>query len=183
MKCWGYNAQRQLGDGTTTSSNTPVEVAGLTQASQVEISNYKSCAVIGSGVDVGKVKCWGYGYGVNLQTIDNLNLITKVSVGSFHTCALIGSGVDSGKVKCWGNNQAGQLGIGTTDDVPVGVSFALNQSGFQNISVGDDYEYGIYLGKNKISCGVNQAGDVYCTGDTTNGKSGSTPTIRTVSGF
>jgi alpha-tubulin suppressor-like RCC1 family protein len=36
----------------------------------------------------------------------------QLSVGNQHECAVL----DDGSVKCWGANDAGQLGVGNTDD-------------------------------------------------------------------
>ncbi len=56
VKCWGDNANGQIGDGTTNERSTPVSVSGLTSGvtSVIAGSRY-SCALLNTG----KVKCWG----------------------------------------------------------------------------------------------------------------------------
>jgi hypothetical protein len=52
---WGYNAQGQLGDGTTTSRSTPVQMTGLTGVSQVTANGALSLALRSDGT----VWAWG----------------------------------------------------------------------------------------------------------------------------
>jgi alpha-tubulin suppressor-like RCC1 family protein len=105
-RCWGYNFDGQLGDGTNTSSSTPVTVSGLTNAIAVLPGWEHTCALLSDGT----VECWGSGYGSNPVAISGLSDAVATAAGWYHRCALLGNG----GAKCWGFNGYGQLGDGTT---------------------------------------------------------------------
>jgi len=54
VKCWGSNGLGQLGDGSTTSTLSPVLAGGIAGATTVSARGSASCAI-----DSGAVKCWG----------------------------------------------------------------------------------------------------------------------------
>lgn len=54
--CWGFNGQGQLGNGTTTSSSTPVSISGgLSFATVTTFGRYHSCGLTTAGI----AYCWG----------------------------------------------------------------------------------------------------------------------------
>ncbi|MBI5097025.1 MAG: carboxypeptidase regulatory-like domain-containing protein, partial [Nitrospirae bacterium] len=121
VKCWGFNRDGQIGDGSTTNRHAPVDVVGLSDgviAVSAGGSGAHTCVLTAAG----GVKCWGdnsfgqLGDGSPLNSytpVDVVGLssgIISITAGGSHTCALI----SSGGVKCWGANWSGQLGDGTT---------------------------------------------------------------------
>ena len=117
VQCWGYNGYGQLGNNSTTTSNIPVQVIGLSgQAIQVAAGGDHTCALLASGI----VQCWGYnGYGQlgnNSWTTSNIPVqvigldaaVRNISANWYNTCALLANG----KPVCWGGGWFVQLGIG-----------------------------------------------------------------------
>ena len=57
VKCWGYNSDGELGDGTTIQRLAPVDVAGLPgPAVAIAAQELHTCAQTAAG----GIKCWGH---------------------------------------------------------------------------------------------------------------------------
>jgi len=165
VKCWGQNHYDQLGNGTTTGSNVPVQVAGLTSGVVSLSGTYvHTCALKSDG----SVWCWGNNTVGQLGDGTTANRTTPgpvfglysgivaIATGFNHTCALNSDGI----VKCWGDNAYGQLGDGTyTQRIqPVQV---LSGAVLANLTAG-----GLY------SCAIASTGGVSCWGRNSWGQHG-----------
>ncbi len=166
VKCWGSNSSGQLGDGTTTQRNAPVDVVGLTSGvAALAAGSSHTCA----RMSVGGVKCWGsnssgqLGDGTTSQRLapaDVLGLtsgVTGLGAGGLHSCASI----TSGGVKCWGWNYYGQLGDGTTTQQLSPVSVVGITSSVTMLVAGQGH-----------TCALSILGDLVCWGDNVYGQLG-----------
>ncbi len=139
VRCWGLNAQGQLGNGTTTNSSTRVMVTGVSGATAITADGYHSCARHSSAT----LRCWGFNGGGQLGDGTTTNSPTRVTVtgmsdagapdaGDWHTCAPVST---DGSVRCWGSGGFGRLGNGTTANSPTPVT-VTGLSGATAVSAG-----------------------------------------------
>lgn len=157
VKCWGYNAYGQLGDGTRTDRAVPVDVVSLEDVLEVSTGNTHACALLADRT----LRCWGDSYfgelgagavvGAQLSPIPVVGLtdVTSVHAGNLRTCA----SVASGELYCWGSNTNGSLGDGTEEqrNTPVKVL------GVSNV-------VDVELGSSGYTCALDQSAAVTCWG-------------------
>ncbi len=184
VDCWGVNPWGQLGNGTTSDSDIPVQVTALPPASAVTAGTGHTCALDTSG----NAFCWGTDSYGELGNGKNNNKLAPVPVsgglefsqiaaggfatsGTFptadYTCGVTKAGPASrpGQVWCWGYNGYGQLGNGTTtsSNVPVAVT-GLPAAALQ-VATGPGH-----------ACAALTDGSVWCWGLNNDGQLGNNTT-------
>ena len=122
-RCWGDDAEGDLGDGRQTQSALPVTVSGLVGTVDIEAGIGETCAVTTGGV----AWCWGANdqgqlgdnqaepFSLVPVPVSGLGSgVASIAAGKQFVCALR----TDGTVWCWGLNIVGSLGNGTNDNSP-----------------------------------------------------------------
>lgn len=198
VKCWGGNANGQLGYGDNTNRGTNAMQLGAALAF-VNLGTGRSAKMLAAGgthtcalLDNGSVKCWGantngqlgqgsttiLGDGAN-EMGDNLaavNLGTNktakfVIAGGNHTCAIL----NDDTTKCWGANGSGQLGYGDTTQR----GSAANQMGdtLLAVNLGTNKTAKVLRARGNTSCAILADATVKCWGDNAAGQLGKGSTV------
>jgi alpha-tubulin suppressor-like RCC1 family protein len=131
--CWGAvgteSAYGQLGNGGSSGSTVPVQVSGITNATQISAGLAHTCARLSTG----QVRCWGWdNYGQLGNGASNTHSDVPVTVSGISNAAAVSAGDEttcelntSGGVACWGWGGDGEMGNGTSPQIqttPVNVS-------------------------------------------------------------
>lgn len=160
--CWGQNSSGQVGDGSTSNRDAPVQVGMGATWAQVSAGYVHSCAVRTDGT----LWCWGsnsyseLGDGTSTDYLVPIRVglasnWSSVAAGGAHSCA---TRTDN-SLYCWGSNADGQLGDGTTATraVPTHVGSAA----WSSVAAG-----------HRHTCGVQTDGSLYCWGGNMQGQLG-----------
>jgi hypothetical protein len=107
LRCWGANADWQLGNGVRTWSRVPVKVIGLDRdVAAVTVGGSHSCALTAARA----VLCWSQEAAAIANPVATSGSarpvpvaglpsgVVSISAGNGHTCAL----TEAGAVSCWG---------------------------------------------------------------------------------
>lgn len=163
LKCWGYNADKQLGDDSVTNRITPITASAVTdKVVSVSCSLNHTCIYTNNGL-----KCFGsqnYGkLGNSLSGTTKIGIPVKATVlggrqiksmvtGDEHVCVLYS---DNKSVACYGLNSDGQLGDGTSG----AKNFSLTP---KDVKIGEEVRS--IAASDKASCAVTVSNKLYCWG-------------------
>lgn len=169
----GLGSDGELGDGSTKTTQVPVQVVGLPVGAQV-VSLQSAWQDSGVLLSDGSYYDWGYNKDGQLgdATTHNSSVpvqvvlpgaVTAVSQGGStarngQTLALL----TNGEIWDWGANRAGQLGTGTTrrSTTPVRVHFAHSNNEWANVCSGGYSSYAMTIGGQVWAWGGNNYGQL-----------------------
>lgn len=152
--CWGLNSQGQLGDGTTTSSGSPVQVGTHADWQQIAPAYRHTC-----GIRAGQMWCWGLGSNGELGDGLSTSSLTPVRVGTASDWKEVATGWGrfscgvrgQGDLSCWGRNTQGELGVG--DYTNRAVPTAVPNSPWKGVTAGFSH-----------ACAISSFDLLYCWG-------------------
>lgn len=116
LRCWGYNALGQAGDGARVTTLGAPAAPALTGVQLVAAGFNHTCAALQNGV----VRCWGaleygqLGNGASALTptpspVPGISNALGLAAGADFTCAVL-EVTGERRLSCWGRNHVGQLG-------------------------------------------------------------------------
>ena len=143
---WGSNGGGQLGDGTTISKSSPVQI-GTSSWSMVSAGASHTAAITTTGA----LFIWGNNAFGQLGDGTTVNKSSPIQIGtSSWTIVSSGTGglnnntagiTNTGALFTWGSNSVGQLGDGTT--IAKSSPVQIGTSSWSAVSVGDSHLVGL----------------------------------------
>ena len=168
---WGDNTSGELGNGTTTGSDVPVPVSGLSRVKAISAGDGSSLALLTNGT----VMAWGYngsgalGDGTTTGSdvpvpVNGLSGVKAISASGRVSLALLRNGT----VMAWGDNRMGELGNGTTgpEACEYGTSCSRTPvpvnglSGVKAISAGWEFSLALLRNGTVMAWGGNDSGEL-----------------------
>ena len=161
--CWGANERGQLGTAAGQSSTGPVRNPDIRGLTAIASGAQHTCGLREGGAAI----CWGANdkgqlgaatpgrqLSADAVTVAGGRTFTALTAGDRHTCGLAADGA----AWCWGDNNADQLGTGSSGPTPAPVRGGKK---FRVLAAGA-----------KHTCGVGTDGVVLCWGDGFSGQLG-----------
>ncbi len=184
---WGLNLYGALGNGSTGSSNIPVDVSlpAGTKVTAVAAGALHSLVLTSTGA----VLAWGFNTDGELGdgTTANSDVpvavklpagtkVTALAAGGYYSLAL----TSSGTVLAWGYNADGELGDGSSvnSDMPVKVKLPARTKVTAIAAGGSLYGVGSYVAGPGHSLAVTSTGAVLAWGDNADGELGDGTTAK-----
>ncbi|KDD74921.1 hypothetical protein H632_c986p0 [Helicosporidium sp. ATCC 50920] len=181
LSCWGYNAEGQVGSGSTAQQviSSPVVISGSDAVLAFDLGPDFACyAPVYNADNLSQTRCWGNNEFGQLGTGDlqstatpsevsgsttTLRHFVQLALGPSHTCAIY----SDKNLMCWGSNAFGEVGqdnlAGTfTSPEPVpGPTGSSSSAVYDQITAGSFY-----------TCTRANGSEIWCFGDGSNGALG-----------
>jgi len=150
-QCWGASGHGQLGreDLSSIRPDSLHWVVGVEGGVQLALAADSSCGLLSNR----HVVCWGEDF--SPRPIDGLWNVSSITAGEAHYCVRN----VTGRVECFGDNNLGQLGSGSTEEIETPVDPDLS-------------DIRKLVSAHNHTCALNIDGALWCWGDNAAGQLG-----------
>jgi alpha-tubulin suppressor-like RCC1 family protein len=151
--CWGTDVHGQLGDGTLSSTGTPVQLALGTTWNAIAASIRATCAIREDNT----LWCWGSETATPTtpQQVGSASTWRSISVAMTHRCGI----QTDGSLWCWGSNSSFDIGDGTNIDRPNPVH--IGSDSWRDVAAAGGH-----------TCAIRADGTLWCWGTANDGELG-----------